>query len=217
MSRRHRAEHKLDEAISGSDPFSLLFVSFSLLMLAFFAFVDALSVPNTFKRAGVFDSLAASFSPAQDEKKEDNLSDTLSAIATEAGFQVRERGGEFRITIPGAALFPSASADLYPAMEATLRRLADILRAVDVGVTIEGHTDSEPIATTEFPSNWALSAARAAEVLRIFRQGGVPAERLRAAGRASFVPVVSNETESGRALNRRVEIIINGTAQRSGG
>src|SRR5208283_3722839 len=77
------------------------------------------------------------------------------------------------------------------------------------GVRIEGHTDTVPIHTSQFASNWELSTARATELVKILiEQHGIAAERLSAAGYAEFHPVASNSTSKGRQLNRRVDVVI---------
>jgi chemotaxis protein MotB len=74
-------------------------------------------------------------------------------------------------------------------------------------IIVEGHTDNVPISTSEFPSNWELSTARATNVVRFLIAHGVNAMRLGAAGYAALNPVASNATAAGRALNRRVDIV----------
>jgi chemotaxis protein MotB len=79
-------------------------------------------------------------------------------------------------------------------------------------ITVEGHTDDEPISSAQFPSNWELSAARAAAVVRFFAEHGIPANRLRAAGYAQTHPLAPNRDDAGnpipenQAKNRRVVI-----------
>jgi chemotaxis protein MotB len=76
-------------------------------------------------------------------------------------------------------------------------------------VRLEGHTDSNPIKTARFRSNWELSAARAIAVMEILNERfDLPPERLSVAGYADTAPVASNDTEAGRARNRRVDIIL---------
>jgi chemotaxis protein MotB len=75
-------------------------------------------------------------------------------------------------------------------------------------VRVEGNTDSTPIATAQFPSNWELSTARATAVLQVMRANGVPQQNLSAAGYAEQRPVATNGTANGRHLNRRVEVVV---------
>lgn len=75
-------------------------------------------------------------------------------------------------------------------------------------VTVTGHTDSQPIYSAEFPSNQVLSEKRAAEVASLLTSGGVPASRIRGVGKGDTMPVADNSTKTGRAQNRRVEILV---------
>jgi len=91
-----------------------------------------------------------------------------------------------------------------------LRELAGILSGFANPLRVEGHTDDVPIATAEFPSNWELSAARAASVARLLIDTGVDPHRLAISGRGEFAPETSNATEEGRNKNRRVKLIVLG-------
>jgi chemotaxis protein MotB len=75
-------------------------------------------------------------------------------------------------------------------------------------IIVEGHTDSRPIASSQFPTNWELSTSRAAQVVRFFIRHGVASPRLEAAGLAAQRPIASNSNDSGRSRNRRVEIVL---------
>jgi hypothetical protein len=88
-----------------------------------------------------------------------------------------------------------------------LDRISDLVPRINYRVDVQGHTDSIPISTTAFPSNWELSAARAGRAVRYLVEKGAPAERFRAIGLAETRPVASNETSDGRANNRRVEFL----------
>jgi chemotaxis protein MotB len=96
----------------------------------------------------------------------------------------------------------------------TLDKMAAVLQPKHFRIRIEGHTDNIPIHNTRFASNWELSAARATGMVRIFleRYSFTP-ERLAAAGYAEFHPVDSSDTPEGRALNRRVDIVVLGSAK----
>ncbi|MGA2026064.1 MAG: OmpA family protein [Syntrophobacteraceae bacterium] len=119
------------------------------------------------------------------------------------------------LEISSAAFFGSGSAILSPAGKAILHDVAENLKAEkfkDYQVTVEGHTDDAPINTSLFPSNWELSTARAAAVVRFFLDEETPAQKLRAAGYADTFPKVPNRDANGRAIpenqaqNRRVVI-----------
>jgi chemotaxis protein MotB len=83
-----------------------------------------------------------------------------------------------------------------------------VLAGIDDAIQVEGHTDNLPIATSQFPSNWELSSARAGSVVRFFIDHEVAPKRLSAAGYSEFHPVATNETAEGRSRNRRVTLMI---------
>jgi type VI secretion system protein ImpK len=89
-----------------------------------------------------------------------------------------------------------------------LSRVAAALNDHEGPIIIMGHSDNEPIRTARFPSNMALSLARAESVLRTLTGQLDDPDRLRAEGRADQEPVVSNDTGEGRAKNRRIEIVL---------
>jgi flagellar motor protein MotB len=130
-----------------------------------------------------------------------------------------ERDGEHVTTFSfdSTAFFGSGSATLSSSGEVILRDVVADLKSEkfkDYLVTVEGHTDDAPIGTSEFPSNWELSTARAAAVVRFFLDRGIPARRLRAAGYADTFPLVPNRDANGKAIlenqakNRRVVIAL---------
>jgi len=113
------------------------------------------------------------------------------------------------ISLREAGFFDSGSAAMKAQAEDAFNRVAQILQEHPYGIRIEGHTDTVPIHTAQFASNWELSTARATELVKILiEQHGVAAERLSAAGYAEFHPVASNSTSKGRQLNRRVDVVI---------
>lgn len=131
--------------------------------------------------------------------------------------QVRVRHEERGLVISllsDGTLFDLGSAELKPSAKQVLDRVAEVLSAVPNPVLIEGHTDNLPIRTAQYPSNWELSAARAARVLRyLVQKGGIPAERLIAVGYADTRPLVPNSSPANRAQNRRVDIAVLKTSQ----
>ncbi|MCG8486032.1 MAG: flagellar motor protein MotD [Chromatiales bacterium] len=107
-------------------------------------------------------------------------------------------------------LFPSASAHLSRAAVKALGEISRVLKTVPNQVQVEGNTDNRPINTEEFPSNWELSAARAASVVHLMTRTGIDPGRMSAVGYAEHRPVADNNTQQGRAKNRRVTLIILG-------
>ncbi len=112
------------------------------------------------------------------------------------------------VSLSEAGFFAPGDAAISQDAAAVIAIVADQLRSATTQVRIEGHTDSTPIATAKFPSNWELSTARAASVLARMIEMGISPDRLSAAGYAGFQPVQDNSTPEGRAQNRRVDIVI---------
>lgn len=143
---------------------------------------------------------------------EQQMAQFLDAIRR-AGLQestrvLRENAG-IVIRLPDDILFETGSADLRPDALPTVVRLAGIINQVHgTAVRVEGFTDSRPIHTPQFPSNWELSVARALSVVQALIASGVAPERLSAAGFGPYHPVATNATPEGRAQNRRVEILV---------
>jgi chemotaxis protein MotB len=106
-------------------------------------------------------------------------------------------------------LFASGDATVQPAGSGLLAKIGGMLRAESQhAIRVRGFTDSVPIHTAAFPSNWELSAGRAASVVRAFARAGVAPQRMEAAGRAALDPLNTNVTAEGRARNRRVEVLL---------
>lgn len=111
------------------------------------------------------------------------------------------------IVMTGDRFFDAGSATLDPSLRPLLARIGEALRPLPGQVLITGHTDSTPIRTARFPSNWHLSQARADAVREVLTER-VPPARLRAEGRAAAEPVADNATPAGRARNRRVVLTL---------
>ncbi|MCL2590814.1 MAG: flagellar motor protein MotD [Betaproteobacteria bacterium] len=124
--------------------------------------------------------------------------------------QVRVTEGAFGVSVEinASALFSPGEAVLSSDANVALRAVAAVIADSEFPIMVEGHTDSNPINTLRFPSNWELSSARASSVVRLFIESGVSPTRLTAAGYADQRPVADNDTEAGRARNRRVEIML---------
>lgn len=106
-------------------------------------------------------------------------------------------------------LFDEGSAIIKKNASNTLNEIINVLTTVDNKILVEGHTDSTPINTNTYPSNWELSTARATNIIGyIIRTGKIPPQRLSAAGYGEYMPIADNTSSGGRLLNRRVDIII---------
>jgi type VI secretion system protein ImpK len=112
------------------------------------------------------------------------------------------------ITIIGDGLFALASGTVARDYEPLLGRIADALERVPGQVRVTGHTDSQPIRSVRFPSNWHLSQERARSVAQVLGRRISAPERLTAEGRADAEPIAPNDTPANRARNRRVEILL---------
>ena len=112
------------------------------------------------------------------------------------------------VTIRGDELFASASASIKGDFEPLMLRIAEAVAKVKGNVRVSGHSDNRPIATLRFPSNWALSQARAEQVREILAARTGQPERFTAQGLSDTEPLASNDSAQGRAKNRRVEITV---------
>lgn len=118
--------------------------------------------------------------------------------------------GTVTVTLPNAILFASGKAELKKATMSELDHIADVLKEKYGAMRIDvvGHTDSDPIKKSKWADNWELSAQRALSVLRYLVKKGIPPDLIQASGRGESQPVASNTSASGKAQNRRVEIVV---------
>jgi chemotaxis protein MotB len=127
-------------------------------------------------------------------------SKTLKLIKGEKGLTIR---------INNSMLFDSGSAEIKPEAIKTLTKITKILTKIDNPVIIEGHTDSTPIKSGKYPSNWELSTARATNIIAyMLKTGKISPKRMCASGYGEYMPIADNTLSSGRMLNRRVDIMI---------
>lgn len=143
----------------------------------------------------------------KEAKRKIEAAAAAAGLADKVQATVGERGLSVRL-LTDDVLFPSGSADLSPRANTILKPVVDALKALPNPVRVEGHTDSNPISTARFPSNWELASGRAAAVVRDFAALGVDSDRLQATGYADTRPVDTNATDAGRAANRRVEVLV---------
>jgi chemotaxis protein MotB len=145
--------------------------------------------------------------------KDAGLAEKMSTTVTPDGLKIR--------LITDGVLFDSGSAVVKSGGRPTLSEIGRIIDHEGTHpVQVEGHTDDQPIATSQYPSNWQLSGARAAAVVQTLNGAGVSGKRMSLAGYAAEHPVAGNATPTGRAKNRRVEIILtrlHGAIQSQGG
>lgn len=141
-----------------------------------------------------------------------------SYAALTADLYLEIQAGKIRITMEPrglvvslreAAFFSTGDDRIDPGTYPSLEKIAAAILKIPNSVRLEGHTDSVPIHNSRFRSNWELSAARAIATLELFAERfGVARDRLAIVGYAETMPVDTNETEAGRAHNRRVDVVI---------
>ncbi|MDP5044798.1 MAG: OmpA family protein [Leeuwenhoekiella sp.] len=124
--------------------------------------------------------------------------------------EINVEKGVVYVSISDKLLFNSGRWDVTSRAKQVLGKVATVVKnQPDIEFMVEGHTDSKAISTAVIEDNWDLSVKRATSVVRILqKEFGVPPERMVAAGRSYYVPVASNDTEDGRARNRRTRIVV---------
>jgi len=185
------------------------------------------SEATSHKAAAAIAALATQRSQATtlhaEEEQFRRLKEKLDAYAREHGFSqaiettITRRGLVIRL-LTDHVLFASGSAALKPEAAPLLSEISHLVN-VDRNhpISVVGNTDDVPISTSQFPSNWELSVARATGVVRYMIGRGVAADRLEASGVAGERPIAPNTTEGGRSRNRRVEIaLLRGSSSEGG-
>jgi chemotaxis protein MotB len=146
--------------------------------------------------------------PVETPPEYGNLRDAQKALQ-ERGIDPKLEPRGLVISLPQAILFPSGQDEISDAARPLIWKIADVLAAMPNKVTLVGHADAVPIHTSRFKNNFELSAARSLKLLEILSSHyGIPESRLSAASYGSYSPKAPNDTEDGRAENRRVEIVI---------
>jgi chemotaxis protein MotB len=171
------------------------------------AFAELMEMPETLDTQIIIEDITGLRS------RKENLIQDISKFADKGGktndIATHVLKGKIIVRIKGNALFKSAKADLK---KEALPMLDEIVKVLfdypEYNINIKGHTDDVPISTDKFPSNWELSAVRATSVLKHLIKRGIKPERLTATGYGKIMPLISNDTEGHRALNRRVEFVL---------
>jgi chemotaxis protein MotB len=137
------------------------------------------------------------------------LVEKLRSMIDAGKLQVVIRDGRMLIALPDAVLFDSGKTEIKADGQTALGQVASVLTTIeDRRFLVAGHTDTNPIHTKEFPSNWELSTARAVKVTQFLVARGMRPTVLAAAGYGEFDPVGANDTPEHRAQNRRIEIVL---------
>ncbi|HEX8591832.1 MAG TPA: flagellar motor protein MotD [Pseudomonas sp.] len=148
-----------------------------------------------------------------------NSSDPLKAIADDVrdafgdlikSNQMTVRGNELWIEVELNSSLLFGSGDAMPSDKAfaIIEKVAKIIKPFDNPIHVEGFTDDQPISTAQYPTNWELSSARSASIVRMLAIDGINPARMASVGYGEFQPVASNATPEGRGRNRRVVLVI---------
>ena len=203
----------------GGEDWLVTYADAITLLMAFFVLLYTVSEPNTEKFEAKMGGVFEKFSGERTAMPLQDLRNQVSTMMSEAGedtqAQTTARGVSFEFK--SAKMFAPGSATILESGVQLLDRVAQMVTFMgydDYRIEVQGHTDDIPINTTQFPSNWELSAARAAAVVRFLASRGVEPERMVAMGYGETKPKVPNRDESGQPIpenqsaNRRVEIEI---------
>jgi chemotaxis protein MotB len=134
--------------------------------------------------------------------------DEFSSLIDDEIIQVNNNELWLEISLSNSILFPLGSVKANDSAKKVLFEIADILKPFNNPIQVEGYTDNLPVNSTKFPSNWELSSARAAAIVKILVEGGVVPARLSAVGYGEHHPITENNTPEGREKNRRVVLMI---------
>ncbi len=216
----------------------VLMCALSLCLVAFFAVLNSMSVIDDRKErlaigsfVGSLGILPGGLHPEEGNKlllksrpildAEDDLAS--QGISPEAVFDlirsssnhgwqkivtIKKSNEGLAIHLSNQAFFTKGSAKLKNEGFNLLGKITELIKKSICTVLIKGHTDNIPIISSEYESNWELSAARAINVLQYFLKQGIPLSRMEAAGYGEFDPIFANVTPDYRAINRRVEILL---------
>jgi len=187
---------------------------FLTLLFTFFVALYALSTVDITKAEKMTTSLRKVFKVIdepisfEEDRNKAIIEDLRKLLNDVSGTSIKSDARGVVITLPNSLLFDSGSASIKPEATDALTRIAEKLKEIPGKIAIEGHTDNVPISSSIYKSNWELSAARASSVLHFLLQRGLNPDRFIIAGYGEYRPVAPNDTEEGRAKNRRVELII---------
>ncbi len=155
----------------------------------------------------------STISPADLIELQRQLQSAIGAELKNHEIEIRVTPEGFVISLKELGFFDSGQARLLPGAAEKIRRIAKILIQHNLELRVEGHSDNQPIHNAEFRSNWELSTARAMSVLFILVDGsGYDPRKISIAGYGQYRPVADDSTPEGRRMNRRVDLVVLGTA-----
>ena len=199
----------------GEDDWLITYADAITLLMAFFVIMFSITEPNTEKFEQVTKGMVETLSRQEVQSPFADLRKELNSVSAESGEQAQvDTVRQERVTrFKSDDMFAPGSAEILPRGRAPLDRVAELLvvrmNRLNYTVEVRGHTDSDPISTPRFASNWELSSARAAAVVRYLEAQGVPSNRLRAVGMADTDPVTGPDGQpADKSEQRRVEVKI---------
>ncbi len=137
-----------------------------------------------------------------------NIHETFDGVLPDNLVSIRDDRDWIEIELKNSLLFDPGSAKLIKASNDLMKKIADTLSSIPNIVQVEGFTDDAPMQNEQYPSNWELSGARAAAIVRKLEELGIQSERMSAVGYGKNYPVADNELDGGPAQNRRVKLLI---------
>jgi len=174
------------------------------------------SAPNTKPPAPAENKIPSARQPPESTPKnpalnelQSDLEKALAAEITRGEVALRQGPDGLVVSLREVGFFDSGSAGIKPGAQPAFSRMAGILLQGNYRIRVEGHTDNLPIHNSQFTSNWELSTARSTEMIRmLITKYNFSPEMLSAAGYAEYHPIADNQTDAGRALNRRVDVVV---------
>lgn len=146
--------------------------------------------------------------PEEFRRISEDVQQRFSELIAQGLVSVQGNEEWLEIELKSSLLFASGQAEAGRDADPIIASLAETVSNSELPIRVEGFTDDRPIASDVFPSNWELSAARATSIVKMLQDEGIAPTRLAAIGYGEFQPVAGNETEEGRAANRRVVLMI---------
>jgi len=143
------------------------------------------------------------------ELAQERLADDVERWATLGAVKMELLANGLHIILPHDVLFGTGAAELKPGGQKLIGELSQELQSVPYQIVVIGYTDDVPIGPAlenRYPSNWELAGARASAVVRAMIDDGIPPVQLVALSTGDTQPIASNDTEEGRARNRRIEV-----------
>ncbi len=196
-------------AVPWSDIMMVVFVMFAVLFIYSLSkrdIADAFKIPNATKMEAPRQEVRQEMTPEQLNQmsrrlRQDTRPDQISVAV--------DKEQSIKVSASDSLFFDLGKADIKPEAIEFLRNFAEVVKKTKTNIRIEGHTDSFPIHSPAFPTNWELSAIRAVKIARfLIEENGIEPERFTVAGHSLYKPAAPNTTPENKAINRRVEIFI---------